>query len=323
MQRTVLVAAFAATFLVACPAPTPQCIGTCTLDPAAMSNADFSSPFDATLSPDGKIAYFTALTPNGPGIFATTIGSSDAPKLLAGGDLTTSPLASPLALDVTSDGSTLYVADSAAVGLGNPNLDLGLLFTVDTTSGTIASVDATAGYSPRGLVVVTQGADQVYFSGNDPADGMPGVFKITAGGSTVTAVAKGAPFIDPSGLVVAKNGDVFVADTSDSSQTAVVYQISNGAVTPLLTGLRVGYPAGISITTDQSILMISALDKDTAHDVAIKYTLKDGTIENFTSGIDQFEESAGLHRAKNVESYVWADSLANNGGTVYVINKIQ
>src|SRR5690349_5577811 len=109
MQRPVLVAAFAATFLVACPPPpTPQCIGLCQLDAQATASDQFTSPFDATLSPDGKIAYFTAMTPDGAsGIFSSTVGSADAPTMMTSGD----PLVAPLSLDVTSDGSKLYISD--------------------------------------------------------------------------------------------------------------------------------------------------------------------------------------------------------------------
>ena len=44
---------------------------------------------------------------------------------------------------------------------------------------------------------------------------------------------------------------------------------------------------------------------------------------NLTDVVKDFNEPAGLHRAKNSESYVWADSRANGGGTVYVINGIK
>jgi len=69
--------------------------------------------------------------------------------------------------------------------------------------------------------------------------------------------------------------------------------------------------------------LISALDPVTRKDVVIRRDLKAGTDDMFNAGISEFEESAGLHRAKDVESYVWADSRANGGGTVYVINQVK
>ena len=35
--------------------------------------------------------------------------------------------------------------------------------------------------------------------------------------------------------------------------------------------------------------------------------------------MEQFAESAGLHRAHDAEVYAWADSEANGTGTVYVL----
>ena len=90
-----------------------------------------------------------------------------------------------------------------------------------------------------------------------------------------------------------------------------------------MPNLMLGYPAGISVSKDQQILIVSALDPATSKDVVIRHDLKAGTDEMFNQGIDQFEESAGLHRAKDTESYVSADSQANGGGTVYVINSVK
>lgn len=327
MHRRILVAASAAAVLAGCP-PSHDFK---TLAPAAMaSTASFSSPLDATLSPDAKTAYFIAVLPEvssatsdqpmpeRSGVFSMAIGSSEAPTLLASGDL----LASPLNLDISSDGKTLYIADSAS-GAGDG--DTGNLLTLSVSGDTLAATDATAGYRSRGVSVVNQDwRDQIYFTGNDPADGLPGVFKLDTKTNEVSVVSKSDLFVDPSGIVVADNGDVFVADTQTGGTLANVIQIPKEKdAVELLPNLKLGYPAGISISKDQQILLISALDPATSKDVVIRFDLKAGTSEMFNDGISEFEESAGLHRAKDVESYVWADSQANGGGTVYVINGIK
>jgi hypothetical protein len=290
----------------------------------------FSSPLDATLSPDGKTAYFIAVLPEvssetsqqpmpeRSGIFMMPIGSTEAPTVLASGD----PLASPLNLDISSDGKTLYIADAAA---GQGEGDLGSLLTLDVSGGTLTPVEASAGYRPRGVIVVNQDwRDQVYFTGNDPADGLPGVFKLDTKTNEVLEVSKSDLFVDPSGIVVADNGDVFVADTQTGGRLANVIQIpKEKEAMALIPNIKLGYPAGISISKDQQILIVSALDPVTSKDTVIRWDLKEGSMSTFNSGIDQFEESAGLHRAKDVESYVWADSRANGGGTVYVINGVK
>ncbi|HEY8207604.1 MAG TPA: hypothetical protein VIG99_08995 [Myxococcaceae bacterium] len=328
MHRRILVAASAAAVLAGCP-PSHDFKS---LAPAATAaSTSFSSPLDATLSPDGRTAYFIAVLPEvssetsetpmpeRSGVFMMPVGSTEAPTLMA----STDPLASPLNLDISSDGKTLYIADSTA---GVDLADNGSLLKLDTAAGgTLAMVDPTLGYRSRGIIVVNQDwRDQVYFTGNDPADGLPGVFKLDTKSNEVTVVSKSELFVDPSGIVVADNGDIFVADTQTGGLLANVIHIPKGKdAVELIPNLMLGYPAGISISKDQQILLVSALDPETSKDTVIRYDLKANTMEMFNEGISGFEESAGLHRAKDVESYVWADSQANGGGTVYVINGVK
>lgn len=331
MHRRILVAASAAAVLAGCP-PSPDFK---TLAPAAKAstNSEFISPLDATLSPDGKTAYFIAVLPEVPaddqgnadplppraGIFSTKVGSEGSNTLLASGD----PLISPLNLDITADGKTLIIADSAA---GSATVaERGNLFMLSASGGTPKMVDATVGYQARGMAVVNQDwKDTAYFTGNDPADGLPGVFALDIKTQTVSTISKSELFVDPSGITVADNGDIYVADTQTGGGLANIIKIAKGKVAEeLFFGLKTGYPAGISISKDQSTLTLSALDAETSKDAVLRFNLKAGTMETFNTGIDQYSDSAGLHRAKDVESYVWADSNANGGGTVYVINQVQ
>jgi len=324
MHRRILVAASAAAVLAACSSPPFK-----SLDATATAGAEFSSPLDATLSPDGKTAYFIAVTPEvtsdvsdtpsppRAAIFSTKVGSSSY-TTLASGD----PLVSPINLDITADGKTLIIADNAA---GAGEADRGNLFMLDAAGGTPTVVDTTVGYRARGMSVVNQDwKDTAYFTGNDPADGMPGVFALDIKTGAVSAKSKSDLFVDPSGIVVADNGDIYVVDTQTGDSLANLIQIPKGKdPVELLFGLKVGYPAGISLTKDQAILVISALDPVTRKDVVIRYDLKAKTTEMFNKGIETFEESAGLHRAKDTDAYAWADSRANGGGTVYVINQVK
>jgi hypothetical protein len=92
----------------------------------------------------------------------------------------------------------------------------------------------------------------------------------------------------------------------------------------LLPDLRVGYPAGIALSKDETVLLISALDRTAGTDAVIRLVLSGTAMPEYVSmGIAAFTESAGLKRARNVDTYIWADSAANNGGTVFVINKQQ
>lgn len=325
MHRSVLAAAIAAAFLVGCVDEAKENSEFMTLDPAAAATTTtnpnpttFTQPFDATLSPDGKTAYFTAVTDQGTAVLRKGVNDTGEPTVLAAG----SPLVAPVGLDITSDGKTLFIADTNA---GTDEGDTGQIFTISTEGGSLTAVSEAAGFNPRGMVIIDKDwADHVVFTGTDPSDGMPGVFKMPAKGGAVETVAKGAPFIDPSGVTAStENWDIYVTDTSDSGLSARVLKITKaGEVSVLLGDLRMGYPAGIALSQNQKIVIVSALDPLLQTDLVIRYDLRTGDRSDFTDVVSQFTESAGLHKAKQANSFVWADSHAN-GGTVFVINKVQ
>ena len=140
------------------------------------------------------------------------------------------------------------------------------------------------------------------------------------------AVAQGAPFVDPTGVAIAANGDIYVADTvSAATRQASIIKIPAGMDkgTELVGGLEVGYPAGVALTSDDSTLLVSGLDPATLTDVVIQIDLGSMTQSQYKGDADTdisaFFEPAGLHRAKNKDVFAWADSKALAGGTVFVI----
>jgi sugar lactone lactonase YvrE len=291
------------------------------LTPAAMGGAMFTTPFDATLSPDGKIAYFTALNPEGDGaaIFQSAAPSDGQVKVLASG----APLSAPVGLDITSDGKTLVIADPAADGEADDGR--GELFSLPVEGGTPAKIAGASGYAPRGVVVVAEGSgDQIYFTGTIPSERTAGVFRLALAGGQVTTVAKDsaeAPLSDPSGIAVSKGGVVFVVDSAgEDHDRARLLKIEGGSITVLLEDLKVGFPAGLALSQDESTLLVSALEAGRGTDKVIRYNLSTKEVEEVSEGIQNFTESAGLHRAKNADTYIWADSSANGSGTVFVIN---
>jgi DNA-binding beta-propeller fold protein YncE len=291
------------------------------LTPAATSSATtFHTPLDACLSPDGKTAYFIAIEGDEAAVYKSPAPSSDAPTKLHGG----APLASPFGLDVTTDGNTLVLSDPGAQ-LDEAVLDRGELFTLSTGGGTPAKVNGASGYRARGVVVVKEtGVEVAYFTGKEKSSGLAGVFKVPVAGGTVTAVAKDTPFVDPSGLAVASDGTAYVVDASDpQAATARLLKVSGGVATVMLSDLHVGYPAGVALSQDEKTILISARDPQKGTDAVLRVPVSGGEVQMISSGIDAFQEPAGLHRARNADTFIWADSSANNGGTVYVINKQQ
>ncbi|HEX4621137.1 MAG TPA: hypothetical protein VH208_06185 [Myxococcaceae bacterium] len=284
------------------------------LSPAA-NDPSFASPFDATPSPDGKTIYFAALVGTDPAILsAPATGGGTATQLALG-----APLISPFGIAIDSAGAKLFIAD--AYGTSDPTDDSGSILVVPVAGGAPSVLAGTVGYSPRGVTLVSSSSgDTVFFTGTDPVTSKAGVFSIPAAGGTAVTLAEGSPFVDPSGVAVTAAGMAFVVDTVATSQgTASVLQVSHGQVSALAQDLRVGYPGGIALSQDESAVLVSGLDPILRTDVVLRIAVAGGATTSLSHGIDTFQESAGLHRAQNAEVYAWADSAANNTGTVYVL----
>lgn len=285
--------------------------------PAANDATQFNTPFDATPSPDGKTIYFTAVSATGePGVFTAPATANAKVTALFTGD----PLVAPFGIATATDGAEIYVADSGADPDGT---ERGAVYVLPKTGGTQSVLTGTEGYRPRGLEVVKIGSppvDTVYFTGVDPADGMPGLFMVAGTGGSPMAVAKGAPFADPGGVALTTDGDAFVLDTIQSgSHLATVLRVTSAGATALTSELHVGYPAGLALSMDEATLFVSGLDPEKGTDVVYAIDVAAETATPISKGIDTYFEPAGLHRAHDVDVFAWADSKAQGTGTVFVI----
>jgi len=299
---------------------------------APVANApEAAMPVDATPSPDGKDVYFIAFSTRPdvdglkmervPAIFKTSSApGAPAQKLFEG-----APLNSPFGITISDDGQTLFIADSSADGASadptadGPDRSDGRVFSMSTGGGTPSALAGTEGIVPAGIEVM--GAS-LFVTGRK--DGVPGLYKTGVGGGAVSAVAVGAPFADPGGVAVSRDGVAYVVDTGSStfSTTAlasVVKVTADGKTEIIRDGLAVGHPAGIALVNDESALLISALDSATGTDRVFRIALGDRSVTQLSDKIGDFYESAGLHRARNAEVFAWADSHANGTGTVYVL----
>jgi len=289
--------------------------GTITSSTVVLNDPSYSSPFDAALSKDGSVVYFTAIGPDGPGVFSIPAGGGTVLKLAAG-----DPFVFPLGVAVSTDGKTLYVADLGAEGSDALGTDGGKIFGVPAEGGAAAEVLSTDNTRPRGLDVADEsGADQIYFTGTDGV-GTPGLFKVAAKGGEPTAVATGAPFVDPSGVTV--EGDkIYVLDTVASSQRlASVIEVSNGMASEFLGNLPVGYPAGLALSADGSAILVSGLDAAKGTTAVLRLDILSKELQTFPKmgEYDGYHEPAGLHRSKGGDVYAFVDSSAK-GGTVFLL----
>jgi len=199
----------------------------------ATQSGDFQSPFDSTPNPDATTIYYTATGPQGPSVFQVP-AAGGAAELLFGGV----PLVGPVGIEISSDGSKVYVADPQA----------SQIFVIPTSGDhTPMPLSGTAGSMPRGMAIrIDQGQDVLYFTGKDASDGQVAVFKIpAAGGNQPTIVAKGMPLVEPDGLAVTHTGTVYVSDhAAAGGGLGRIFKIDAGAVITIVDRVRVGNPAG-------------------------------------------------------------------------------
>jgi DNA-binding beta-propeller fold protein YncE len=290
------------------PPPTPGADFT-TIKPAA-NDASFHAPFDATPDPKGENVYFTALTAlDVPAVFVSPAGGG-TPRVLHEG----APLSAPFSIAISEDGKTLYIADgNAEVTAGGD--ENGAVLTMPVGGGVPTVLAGSAGKNPRGIEVA---GDSVYYTGK--FDGRAGVFKAPlAGGDPVTLTA-GDPLREPSGITVTKSGVVYFVDAfAQTAAGAAVFKVEGGQAVVVKAGFAVGHPAGLAANLDDSALLLSGIDPNKQTDLVVRIKLADASTINFTDTIGGFSESAGLHRAKTLNVYAWADSRANGTGTVYVL----
>jgi sugar lactone lactonase YvrE len=286
--------------------------------------AEAENPVDATPSPDGNDIYFIASTrkadPEGlgfervPAIFKVSAKGGPLTKLFEG-----APLGSPFNITISDDGQTLFLADSAADT--TEDRSDGKVWTMSAGGGAPTALAGTDGLAPGGVEVM---GDTLYITGHK--DGQAGVFRTGLGGGNVTALKTGAPFTDPSGVAVAKSGEVYVVDSgsvmSAEGGASVIKVTADGNASVLVSGIAIGHPGGIALAADDKTLFISGLDSGKGTDTVYAVKLDGLQIsEAFTSTIGEFYDSAGLHRARTTNVFAWADSRAGKTGTVYVLGK--
>ncbi len=266
----------------------------------------FRLPVDAALSPDGKTAYFTALVDEGAALFMAPVMGGSPTKV--------ADLLGPGALDVTSDGRTVVVADP---GVESSAGALGALISVSSSGGTPSVLTGTEGTLPQGVAI---SGSRIVFSGVDPADGAPGVFETSASGGVSTVLKTG--LVGPSGVAVASSGEVYVLDAeSEGSSTRRIVKVSSGSATELARGLRVGFPAGIALAENGQYLLVASTDPATGKARLERFGLTGiAAGAPATSTIGSFDEPAGLHRAALSDRYAYVDSGASGAGTIFVVN---
>jgi hypothetical protein len=287
---------------------------------AATTMGDYRYPFDTVPSSDGSTLYFTAtsVSKNTLGVFSVPSTGGVATTLFVG-----APLVDPHGLAISSDDKTLFIADGAA-GYDPSNAtgtsDLGGVFSMSTSGGTPTLIAGTAGLRPRGIDVAKEDSgDVVYFSGQTISDGKATVFRLPAGGGNVAPVFSGAPLTDVSGVAVSHSGTTYVANVSGAagSTSATIFQIQNGSIRELVSGILVGNPAGVSLSQDDKTLLVSGQDRVFGTSVVYRVNIETKAITQYNQGLENSPDSGGLHRARNADVFGWAGVTVGDRGIVF------
>lgn len=271
---------------------------------AVAESGIFDTPIDAAPDPDGNTFYFTATSAQGPGVFQVSADGGDPAPVYTG-----APFANIFGIAVSGDGQTIFVADGGA----------NVVWALGVDGGAPQAVPGTEGVAASGVEIQPgPDGDMLYVTGSDA--GTPGVWKVPAAGGERMAVLTGGPLVTPMGVAVAGDGTVYVVDHDGfAPDRAAVLRIKDAAATRIAENFRAGQQAGAALTTDDSLLTVSALDVDGGTAQVLLMQLD--TLEKLavTKVIYANRGSGGVHRAHNTNVFAWADHTIQKPGHVYYI----
>jgi 6-phosphogluconolactonase (cycloisomerase 2 family) len=170
---------------------------------------------------------------------------------------------------------------------------------------------------------VSQSGQQViYFTGKDPGSGQPAVLTLPTGGaSTPTIVVKGTPLVVPDGVTVTRSGILYVTDRqATGGGEGKVFKIDRGTVSTLIEQVKLGNPAGIALSANESLLLVSAYQKNSSYDQVLVIELATQRTGSVTRVVGQNTSAGGLHASPGKEGvFSWADYTAGIRGTVFAV----
>jgi hypothetical protein len=270
-----------------------------------VASGNFQSPTDAVSSPDGSEFYFAALDIDGePAIFQTSSEPGSVAEKVIGG----SPLVMPFGLVLSCDGAALYIADLESEGEGGTS---GAIFKMATGGGAITQVGASGISRPSGLAM-GPGCDTLYVTGRT-SDDLPALFSMPIGGGAARTVWKGAPMVDPTGLYVDTREVAWVMDSLEGGvEGGALFAIpSDGSdATPVVSGLYMGTPGGVSLTAGGGTAVMPTLDLE-GHGQLTVVDIASGKVSQIST--PELIEPAGIRTARRAGVFAVVDA----SGAIY------
>lgn len=255
---------------------------------------------DATPHPFAESVYFLA---ERDGLFEAPMSGGTSSVVRRG-----APFVRPRGLVFATSGQRIFVADPDAAGGGS-------VFDVARDGTSVAVLPGTEGLAPQGVTIAGRGADEaLYFTGT--SSGTPGVFRLTLAAGPIERLASGAPLVRPDGIAVGPDGRVWVTDTGARS----LFVIDGGVATAVQTGLTLGSPAGVELSLEGQVVLVSALDPTAGTSQVLVYDVLEGSTTIFDDHISRNRSSGGLHRAHDADVFAWADGEEGTLGEVILVS---
>lgn len=252
----------------------------------ATQSGDFHDALDSTPDLNGTTIYFTATGPHGKGVFQVPASGGKATEVFTG-----SPFVAPRCLVLSLDGQQIYVADP---GAGNG----GAIFALSIHGGSPTIVRGSNQTAPQNLDVVKQGGQEtIYFTGKEKSSGMPAILKLPVqGADTASVVIKGSPLVAPDGIVVTQSGALYVADRSATgADSGQIFKVEGGSIKVIVDKIHTGNPAGIALSPDESLLLVSAHQSNSVYDQVLLVDLATLQTRSITNVVGENQNAAGLH----------------------------
>jgi hypothetical protein len=270
----------------------------------ATTGESYSGASSAVPDAANQFTYFTALDAPGTGVYKVPAVGGNAMPVFTG-----TPFSKPIDLVLSTDNQTIFVADFGADAILSLNI----------SGSTPMAVMGTSGTKPVALDVIQKsGSDVIYFCGTNASDGQPSIFEIASGvaGSAMLRY-KGAPLMNPTGIVSAKDGTLYIADKNGK-----VFKLTTAnVISEVASGVIMGEPAGIALTPDDQNVAVSSKSRSDGTAQVHVVSLSTGKAYIFNKVISANSNPGGLHAARNASGatgiYAWSD--IQKPGHVYVV----